>query len=78
MLYLSHGKNVHIQKQPVYCYFFPKFDHRQFANVVIGDKSLVNFFEPVRKIGNKIQLTKHGRRPVVAKRRINEHKEGPP
>ena len=48
----------------------PNFNQRQFANIVTG----VHYFEPVRKVGNKIRLTKHGRRPVVAKRTMSTKK----
>ena len=33
---------------------FPKYDKKQFANVVTGDETLVHYFEPVRKVSNKI------------------------
>ena len=33
-----------------------------------------HYFEPVRKIGNKIQLTKHSRMPVAAKRTMSTKK----
>jgi hypothetical protein len=38
---------------------FSKYNPRQF---VTGDETCVHYFEPVRKIGNKIWLNKHGRR----------------
>ena len=44
---------------------FPRFNQRQFANIIIGDETWVHYFEPVKKIGNKIWLSKHGIRPVV-------------
>lgn len=53
---------------------FPKFNQRQFANIVTGDETWVHYFEPVRKVGNKIWLTKHGRRPVVAKKTMSTKK----
>ena len=53
---------------------FPIFNKRQFANIVAGDKTWVYHFEPIRKIGSKIWLTKHGRRPVVAKRSVSTKK----
>jgi hypothetical protein len=33
---------------------FSKYDKKQFANVVTGDETWVNYFEPVRKVSNKI------------------------
>ena len=38
---------------------FPKYDKKQFANVVTGDETWVHYFEPVRKVSNKIWATKH-------------------
>ena len=51
---------------------FPEFNQWQFANFVPGDETWVHYFEPVRK--NKRWLTKHGRRPAVAKRTIGTKK----
>ena len=47
---------------------FPKYDKKQFANVVTGDETWVHYFEPVRKVSNKIWATKHSKRPIIAKR----------
>ena len=33
---------------------FPKYDKKQFANVVTGDETWVHYFEPARKVSNKI------------------------
>ena len=33
---------------------FPKYDKKQFANGVTGDETWVHYFEPVRKVSNKI------------------------
>ena len=46
---------------------FPKYDKKQFANVVTGDETWVHYFEPVRKVSNKIWATKHSKRPIIAK-----------
>ena len=51
-----------------------EYAQRQFANVVTGDKTCVLDFKPVMKIGNKIGLTKHGRRPVDTKRTMSTKK----
>jgi len=42
-----------------------------FANVVTGDETWVHYFEPVRKVSNKIKATKHGKRPIIAKRSLS-------
>ena len=54
---------------------FPKYDKKQFANVVTGDETWVHYFEPVRKVSNKIWATKHSKRPIIAKT-FFEYKEG--
>jgi histone-lysine N-methyltransferase SETMAR len=53
---------------------FLNFDQRQIANIVTGVETWVYYFEPARKMGNKISLTKHGKRPVVAKRNMSTKK----
>ena len=49
---------------------FPKYDKKQFANVV----TWVHYFEPVRKVSNKIWATKHSKRPLIAKRSLSTKK----
>ena len=53
---------------------FPKYDKKQFANVVTGDETWVHYFEPVRKVRNKIWATKHSKRPIIAKRSLSTKK----
>ena len=53
---------------------FPKYDKKQFANVVTGDETWVHYFEPVRKVSNKISATKHSKRPIIAKRSLSTKK----
>ena len=53
---------------------FPKYEKKQFANVVIGDETWVHYFEPVRKVSNKIWATKHSKRPIIAKRSLSTKK----
>ena len=50
---------------------YPKYDKKQFANVVTGDETWVYYFEPVRKVSNKIWATKHSKRPIIAKRSLS-------
>ena len=47
---------------------FPKYDKKQFANVVTGDETWVHYFEPIRKVSNKIWATKHSKCPIMPKR----------
>lgn len=67
-------KKVRIQTAKRLLKMFPNFNQRQFANIVTGDETWVHYFEPVRKVGNKLWLTKHSRRPVVAKRTMSTKK----
>ena len=53
---------------------FPKYVKKQFANVVTGDETWVHYFEPVRKVSNKIWATKHSKRPIIAKRSLSTKK----
>ena len=53
---------------------FPKYDKKQFANVVTGDETWVHYFETVRKVSNKIWATKHSKRPIIAKRSLSTKK----
>ena len=53
---------------------FPKYDKKPFANVVTGDETWVHYFEPVRKVSNKIWATKHSKRPIIAKRSLSAKK----
>ena len=50
---------------------FPKYDKKQFANVVTGDETWIHYFEPVRRVSNKIWATKHSKRPIIAKRSLS-------
>ena len=51
---------------------FPKYK-KQFANFVTGETG-VHYFEPVRKVSNKIWATKHSERPIIAKRSLSAKK----
>ena len=53
---------------------FPKYDKKQFPDVVTGDETCVHYFEPVRKVSNKIWATKHSKRPIIAKRSLSAKK----
>ena len=53
---------------------FPKYDKNQFANVVTGDETRVHYFEPLRKVSNKIWATKHSKRPIIAKHSLSTKK----
>ena len=53
---------------------FPKYDQKLFANVVTGDETWVHYFEPVRKVSNKIWATKHSKSPIIAKRSLSTKK----
>ena len=50
---------------------YQKCDKKQFAKVITGDETWVHYFEPVRKVSNKIWATKHSKRPIIAKRSLS-------
>ena len=47
---------------------YPKFSQKSFTNLITGDETWVHYFEPKRKVSNKIWATKNARRPSIAKR----------
>ena len=53
---------------------FQTCDKKQFTNAIRGDENWVHYFEPVRKVSNKIWATKHSRRPVIVKRSLSARK----
>ena len=53
---------------------FQTCDKKQFGNVVTGDENWVYYFEPVRKVSNKIWANKHSRRQIIAKRSLSAKK----
>ena len=53
---------------------FPKYDKKQFANVVTVDETWVHYFEPFRKVSNKIRATKHSGHLIIAKRSLSAKK----
>ena len=42
---------------------FPKYVEKKFENVVTGDENWVHYFEPDRKVSNKIWANKNSKRP---------------
>ena len=53
---------------------FQTYDKKQIANVVTGDENRVYYFEPVRKVSNKISATKHRRRPIIVRWSLSARK----
>ena len=51
--------------------FQKKYDKKQFVNFVTDDETWVRYFEPVRKVSNKIWTSKHNKRPIIAKRSLS-------
>ena len=45
----------------------PKHNNRSFANIIAGDETWFNFYEPRRKIQSKIWATKGGKRPCIVR-----------
>ena len=40
---------------------FPKYNNRSFANIITGDETWIHFYEPKRKIDNKIWQLKEAK-----------------
>ena len=53
---------------------FQTSDKKHFVNVVTGDEKWIYYFEPIRKFSNKIWVSKHSRRPIIAKRSLSARK----
>ena len=53
---------------------FPKYDKKQFANFATGNETWVHYFEPVRKVSNKVWATKHSKHPIIPKRSLSAKK----
>ena len=47
---------------------YPKYSKKAFDNIVTGDETWVYYFEPKRKVANRIWATKNARRTSIAKR----------
>ena len=67
-------QRVKVAKKLLQIHVIPKYDKKQFANVVTGDETWVHYFEPVRKVSNKNWATKHSKRPIIAKRSLSTKK----
>lgn len=67
-------KRVRLETAKALLKMFPKYSRKQFSDIITGDETWVHFFEPTRKINNKIWATKHCRRPSIAKRLISAKK----
>ena len=53
---------------------FPKYDKKQFAYFVTGDETWVHYFEPIRKVSDKIWAMKHSKRLIITKRSLSAKK----
>ena len=73
-LLTDNQKRLRVKTAKKLLTMFPKYDKKVFDNVVTGDETWVHYFEPVRKINNKIWATKYARRPIIAKRTISAKK----
>ena len=73
-LLTNEQKRARVQSAKMLLKQFPNYNARSFASVVTGDETWVHFFEPKRKIQNKIWATKACKRPCIAKRTISVKK----
>ena len=54
---------------------YPNFDKKKVANIVTaGDETWIHFYEPQRKVRNKIWATKATKRPCIARRTMSVKK----
>ena len=53
---------------------FQTYEIKQFAIVVAGDENWVYYFEPVRKVSNKISATRHSIGPIIVKQSLSGRK----
>jgi histone-lysine N-methyltransferase SETMAR len=70
-LLIDEQKRQRVKVDKKLLQMFPKYDKKQFANVVTGDETWVYYFEPVRKVSNKIWATKHNKRQIIVKRSLS-------
>jgi hypothetical protein len=70
----SVGRRVKVAKKLLQ--MFPKYDKNSLPMLsqVMKLHSLVHYFEPVRKVSNKILATKQNKRPIIAKRPLSVKK----
>ena len=47
---------------------YPKYSKKVFDNIVTGDETWLYYFEPKRKVANRVWATKNARRKSIAKR----------
>ena len=70
-----HNLSLHNTKVAIkLLQMFPKYDKKQFANFVTGNETWVHYFEPIRKVSNKIWAMKHSKCPIIAKRSLSAKK----
>lgn len=61
-------KNRRVEMAKKLLKIYPKYSKKAFTNVVTGDETWVHYYEPKRKVSNRIWATKNTRRPSIAKR----------
>ena len=57
-----------VSKKKCHLKMYPKYSKKTFDNMVTGDETWVYYFEPKRKVANRIWANKNARRPSIAKR----------
>ena len=55
---------------------FPKYNNRSFANIITGDETWVHFYEPKRKIQNKIWVTYKKVKDLPYSKKHHERQKG--
>lgn len=73
-LLTEEQKRLRLKTAKTLLKMYPKYNSRSFAAVVTGDETWVHFYEPRRKLQNKVWATKNMKRPCIAKRTISARK----
>lgn len=73
-LLTEEQKRVRLETAKKLLKLYPKYDKKKFSDLITGDETWVHFFEPTRKVSNKIWATKNCRRPTIAKRILSVKK----
>ena len=53
---------------------YPKYQKKVFDSLITGDETWVHFYEPKRKVDNRIWALKYAKRPSIAKRTMTAKK----
>lgn len=67
-LLTTEQKNTRVKMAKELLAKYKNCDKRKISNIVTGDETWIYYFEPQRKIDNKMWIQRNGARPIIAKR----------